>query len=79
MRIENAIAVALKDNDLVPVLLSQFPPPAGRALPVEQAVSQAVLGGGSRRGLRLEVRGLWRVQSSRQGQVTGQMGGRSWR
>ena len=35
MGIKNAIAVALKDNDLVPVLLSQFPSPASRSLPGE--------------------------------------------
>jgi len=63
--IENAIAVVLKDNDLISVLLSQFSSPASGALPLEQAVSQrgSVLGGDQRFGVR------------RQGEVTGQMGG----
>jgi hypothetical protein len=38
--IEDAIAMALKDNDLVPVLLRQFPPPAGRALATEQTITR---------------------------------------
>ena len=63
MGIENTIAMVLENNDLVPVLLSQFPPPAGGALPAKQAVSQA----GRVGGRRLGIGRLW--------EVTGQMGG----
>ena len=59
MGIEEAIAVALKHNNLVSVLLGQFPPPAGRALAAEQTIGQDIRVGDSGvvAGSSLDARG----------------------